>query len=70
MGFTKSQKVATKIYPLPHMYVIKDLVPDLDNFYEQYRSIEPWLQASEKDTPHAINEDGSVGEYLQSREDP
>jgi succinate dehydrogenase (ubiquinone) iron-sulfur subunit len=35
--------VATKVYPLPHMYVIKDLVPDMSNFYEQYRSIEPWL---------------------------
>jgi len=31
------------IYPLPHMYVIKDLVPDLTNFYSQYKSIKPWL---------------------------
>ena len=28
-----------KIYPLPHMYVVKDLVPDMNNFYEQYRSV-------------------------------
>ncbi|VDP03843.1 unnamed protein product [Soboliphyme baturini] len=34
----------TKIYPLPHMYVVKDLVPDLNLFYEQYRAVEPWLQ--------------------------
>ena len=34
----------TKIYPLPHMYVVKDLVPDMTNFYKQYKSIEPWLQ--------------------------
>ncbi|XP_074653849.1 succinate dehydrogenase [ubiquinone] iron-sulfur subunit, mitochondrial-like [Tubulanus polymorphus] len=34
----------TKIYPLPHMYVIKDLVPDMTNFYAQYRSIEPYLK--------------------------
>ena len=27
----------------PHMYVIKDLVPDMTNFYDQYRSIKPWL---------------------------
>jgi len=27
----------TKIYPLPHMYVVKDLVPDMNNFYQQYR---------------------------------
>lgn len=32
------------IYPLPHMPVIKDLVPDLTQFYAQYESIEPWLQ--------------------------
>src|SRR5271168_1673182 len=25
-----------KIYPLPHMPVVKDLVPDLTNFYAQY----------------------------------
>jgi succinate dehydrogenase / fumarate reductase iron-sulfur subunit len=33
-----------KIYPLPHMPVVKDLVPDLTNFYAQYASIKPWLQ--------------------------
>jgi succinate dehydrogenase / fumarate reductase, iron-sulfur subunit len=33
-----------KIYPLPHMPVIKDLVPDLTHFYAQYESIKPWLQ--------------------------
>jgi succinate dehydrogenase / fumarate reductase iron-sulfur subunit len=33
-----------RIYPLPHMPVIKDLVPDLTNFYAQYASIKPWLQ--------------------------
>ena len=33
-----------KIYPLPHMDVVKDLVPDMTNFYAQHRSIEPWLQ--------------------------
>merc|ERR1712240_646246 len=41
---------ATKIYPLPHMYVIKDLVPDMNNFYQQYRSIQPWLQNSQADS--------------------
>ena len=29
------------IYPLPHMYIIKDLVPDMSNFYSQYKSIKP-----------------------------
>lgn len=33
-----------KIYPLPHCFIIKDLVPDLSWFYDQYRFIEPWLQ--------------------------
>merc|ERR1712013_689480 len=42
-----------KIYPLPHMYVVKDLVPDMNNFYQQYRSIQPWLQAEEKDVKKA-----------------
>ena len=34
-----------KIYPLPHMSVVKDLVPDLTHFYAQYASIKPWLQS-------------------------
>jgi succinate dehydrogenase / fumarate reductase iron-sulfur subunit len=38
-------KGAIRIYPLPHMPVIKDLVPDLTVFYAQYASIEPWLKA-------------------------
>lgn len=35
-----------KIYPLPHMPVVKDLVPDLSVPYAQYASIEPWLKSS------------------------
>jgi len=49
-----------KIYPLPHMSVIKDLVPDLNNFYAQYASIKPWLQ-SDSPAPDA--------ERLQSEDD-
>ncbi|HEY1722730.1 MAG TPA: succinate dehydrogenase iron-sulfur subunit [Magnetospirillaceae bacterium] len=37
-----------KIYPLPHMPVVKDLVPDLSVPYAQLASIEPWLKT---DTP-------------------
>ena len=48
------------IYPLPHMPVIKDLVPDLTDLYAQYASIEPWLKT---DTPQPQNE------WRQSRED-
>ncbi|HZF15621.1 MAG TPA: succinate dehydrogenase iron-sulfur subunit [Steroidobacteraceae bacterium] len=32
-----------RILPLPHLPVIKDLVPDLTKFYEQYASVRPWL---------------------------
>jgi len=34
-----------KIFPLPHMPVVKDLVPDLTQAYAQYTSIKPWLDA-------------------------
>lgn len=51
----------TKIYPLPHLYVVKDLVPDLTHFYKQYTSIQPWLKR--KDVP-----DPKV-EHLQTIED-
>ena len=37
-------KGTVRVYPLPHMPVIKDLVPDLTVFYAQYASIEPWLK--------------------------
>ncbi|MFO7275646.1 MAG: succinate dehydrogenase iron-sulfur subunit [Pseudomonadota bacterium] len=49
------------IYPLPHMPVIKDLVPDLTKFYAQYASVKPWLQTR---TPPPPNR-----ERLQSKED-
>ena len=35
---------AVRIYPLPHLPVIKDLVADLTNFYAQSASVTPWLQ--------------------------
>jgi succinate dehydrogenase / fumarate reductase iron-sulfur subunit len=37
---------AVRIYPLPHMQVVKDLVPDMTHFYEQHRAIEPWLKTT------------------------
>uniref|UniRef100_A0A674N333 Succinate dehydrogenase [ubiquinone] iron-sulfur subunit, mitochondrial n=1 Tax=Takifugu rubripes TaxID=31033 RepID=A0A674N333_TAKRU len=52
----------TKIYPLPHMYVVKDLVPDMSNFYAQYKSIEPYLK--KKDEANEGKE-----QYLQSVQD-
>lgn len=56
----ENNKVA-KIYPLPHMYVVKDLVPDMNNFYAQYKSIQPWLQRDKENIGHA--------QYLQSLDD-
>jgi len=44
------------------MYIIKDLVPDMNNFYDQYRNIQPWLQRDN------AKETGSE-QYLQSIED-
>lgn len=50
-----------KIYPLPHLFVVKDLVPDLSNFYAQHKSVQPWLQTNgHHHTKH---------EQYQSRED-
>jgi succinate dehydrogenase / fumarate reductase iron-sulfur subunit len=51
---------AVKVNPLPHQPVVKDLVPDLTNFYAQYASIEPWLKTTTP-TPQK--------EWKQSHED-
>jgi succinate dehydrogenase / fumarate reductase iron-sulfur subunit len=50
-----------KIFPLPHMPVIKDLVPDLTNFYAQYAAVKPWLQTRTPAPPDS--------ERLQSKEE-
>mgnify|MGYP003702824825 CR=1 FL=1 len=39
---------ATTVTPLPHMYVVRDLVVDLTSFYQQYKSVEPWLKRKTK----------------------
>ena len=54
-------KGEVRIYPLPHLPVIKDLVPDMSTFYAQYTSIEPWMKT---DSPAPANR-----ERLQSPED-
>ena len=36
-----------RVFPLPHLPVVKDLVPDLTEFYAQYASVKPWLQTRE-----------------------
>jgi succinate dehydrogenase / fumarate reductase iron-sulfur subunit len=50
-----------RITPLPHMDVVKDLVPDLTHAYAQYASIQPWLKT--------VTPPPSGKERLQSPED-
>ena len=50
-----------RIYPLPHLPVVKDLVADLSNFYAQYAAVKPWLQTRSSPPPDR--------ERLQSKED-
>ena len=54
-------KAEIPIYPLPHMPVVKDLVPDLTHFYAQYASIQPWIRTQSPAPPDR--------ERLQSKED-
>ena len=54
-------KGEVRITPLPHMDVIKDLVPDFTHFYAQYASIKPWLQT--------VTPEPAGAERLQSPED-
>src|SRR3990167_3115612 len=53
-------KQPVRIFPLPHQDVVKDLVPDMNGFYAQYASIEPWLKTSSP-TPEK--------EWLQSKQE-
>nr|YP_010199819.1 succinate dehydrogenase subunit 2 [Gracilaria tikvahiae]UAD89827.1 succinate dehydrogenase subunit 2 [Gracilaria tikvahiae] len=55
-----TNEVFITIYPLPHMYIIKDLVPDLTHFYAQYKMVKPWLQGNKFSTER---------EHLQSKRD-
>ena len=55
------KKQEVPIYPLPHMDVVKDLIPDLTHFYAQYASIKPWIRTQTAPPPDR--------ERLQSPED-
>ncbi|HAE03287.1 MAG TPA: succinate dehydrogenase iron-sulfur subunit [Rhodospirillaceae bacterium] len=59
--FIDDVKDEVNIYPLPHMKVVKDLVPDLSNAYAQLASVEPWLKSKTPPPPDK--------ERLQSPED-
>ena len=41
-------KTKMVLYPLPHMPIIRDLIPNMKNFYKQYETIKPWLHSSKK----------------------
>uniref|UniRef100_A0A383V6A4 Succinate dehydrogenase [ubiquinone] iron-sulfur subunit, mitochondrial n=1 Tax=Tetradesmus obliquus TaxID=3088 RepID=A0A383V6A4_TETOB len=43
----------SRVAPLPHMFVVKDLVVDMSNFYSQYKSIKPYLQKKGSVDPNA-----------------
>lgn len=47
------------IYPLPHMKIVRDLIPDMKHFYKQYKEIKPWLVPTE----------ASNTEHIQSVQD-
>ena len=53
----KDIKGDIRIFPLPHLKVVKDLVADLSTLYRQYESIEPWLKTKEsKSHKNEINQ--------------
>ena len=45
---TPIDKKEFNIYPLPHMNVIKDLIVDLKPFFDQYKSIKPYVVTGKK----------------------
>jgi len=51
------------IYPLPHMHVVRDLIPDLTHFYNQHKYVKPWLEPA-ADAPKYNGK-----ELLQSKQD-
>ncbi|QSA95566.1 succinate dehydrogenase iron-sulfur subunit [Methylococcus sp. EFPC2] len=55
-----------KIYPLPHLPVIKDLVSDMTHFYAQYASVRPWLEAQ---TPPPADRERPQGKAERERLD-
>ncbi|EDV46653.2 uncharacterized protein Dere_GG19200 [Drosophila erecta] len=59
----QNESKCCRIYPLPHLYVVRDLVPDMSQFYEQYRSIQPWLQRKD------LKREAGTAQYLQSVDD-
>jgi len=45
-------KQPIKVRPLPSMDVVRDLVVDMQHFFDQYKQIKPWLQSSTPKPEH------------------
>ena len=60
---------SASIYPLPHLHVVKDLVPDMTNFYAQYASIQPYLQTKtaqpEREWPQSPEDRSRLDGYYE-----
>lgn len=50
-----------RIEPLPHQEVVKDLVVDMEHFYDQMEAVEPYFQTTDRP-------DGELEEQRQTRE--
>ena len=59
----KDIKGAIRIFPLPHLKVVKDLVADLSTLYRQYELIEPWLKTKE-----SKSQKGEINQSKENRE--
>jgi restriction endonuclease S subunit len=59
-GETKS----ISLYPLPHMHVLKDLIPDMTNFYDQYKSIKPYLRNKDENKKVGIINKEHLVKYI------
>ena len=62
-------KGVVKVYPLPHMSVVKDLVPDLTKFYAQHAFIQPWLEtvtpSPDKERPQSRQDREKLDGYYE-----
>jgi succinate dehydrogenase/fumarate reductase iron-sulfur protein len=63
LTYIQSSSKPIDVRPLPHTYILKDLVPDISNFFNSHRAVEPWLQRRHAEPARAKHE------IFQSRKD-
>ncbi|HEV2548501.1 MAG TPA: succinate dehydrogenase iron-sulfur subunit [Stellaceae bacterium] len=61
LKYVDDVKGDVRIYPLPHLPVLKDLVSDLTHIWAQYHSIKPWLESEtppppDRERPQSVEE--------------